>query len=61
MTDKATITISVSEEGEISIELFGVEGSESSKAAATILKVWDAFQTSAEATQEEPNRIITLN
>lgn len=59
--DKATITIAVNEDGAINIELFGVEGTESAKAAATILKVWDAFQTSAEAAGEEPNRIITLN
>lgn len=59
--DKATITITVNDQGEVNIELFGTEGSESVKAAATILKVWDAFQTSQEAAGEEPSRIITLN
>lgn len=59
--DKATIEITVDDEGAINIELFGVEGTESAKAAATILSVWDAFQTSPEANGKEPNRIITLN
>jgi len=59
--DKATIDITVNDQGEVNIELFGKEGTESAKAAATILKVWDAFQTSAEAAGEETNRIITLN
>lgn len=59
--DKATITITVDEEGDVNIELFGVEGTESVKAAATILKVWDAFQTSSEAAGNEKSRIITLN
>ena len=59
--DKATITIEVTENGEVNIELVGVEGTESAKAAAMILKVWDAFQTSQESTQQEPNRILTLN
>lgn len=59
--DKATISIAVDDKGNVSIELFGTEGSESAKAAATILKVWDAFQTSSEAAGEEPSRIITLN
>ncbi len=59
--DKATITITVTEEGEISFDLFGVEGSESAKAAATILAVWDAYQASPEAAGNEKSRIITLN
>ncbi|WP_396189842.1 hypothetical protein [Flavobacterium sp.] len=61
MTDKATITIDFNDEGELTVELFGVEGSESVKAGAMILKVWDSFQASSEANQQEQKRIITLN
>ena len=59
--DQATISITVDEDGAINIELFGVEGTESAKAAATILQVWDAFQTSTEANGKEASRILTLN
>lgn len=61
MTDKATITIEFNDEGELTVELFGVEGTESVKAGAMILKVWDSFQSSSEANQQEQKRIITLN
>lgn len=61
MADKATITIEFNDDGETTIELFGVEGSESVKAGAMILRVWDSFQTSNEASQQEQNRIVTLN
>ena len=55
---QASIVIDINEEGVVKIDLFGTEGTEAAKSAATILKVWDSFQTSDVATMKEPSKII---